>query len=431
MDYAQINNDDEDNASLTNPSSRFGFNNRMTFLNGLWAGGASANSDFAAIIWQLKLLGFNSIRLPFLFEDLKTPSAKIQGYCTKQSTLEDLAHRTVDPAYTGPVPSEIPAPSVPLPDVSTPGSCNLYIPGDGGLTIQRFLWTVQWIVANGMYVLVDYHPMGMEQTSFNAEAFVSAWEEVWSAIACLPNFRRDLEGRVFVDILNEPDSQWQGWQAKQGKAGMTELYLGVMDAIWELTPGAPIFFINGGGQGNYSGLNWGNGFVTDKKVIDEIFLSDANPFFQALMSKPYLDRVVISPHLYGPSVSHRKDFYKGPEWMESLDKSFGYLNKDGFCYKGRCKVFPVAIGEFGSKFENPEDLAHLADLADYLNAKGAGDTGGHNPINNWYYWCYNANSGDTGGLVDDSWMNLQWVKLRYLMDNLGLTPWYKQATKTQ
>lgn len=96
----------------------------------------------------------------------------------------------------------------------------------------------------------------MEQTSFNAEAFVSAWEEVWSAIACLQNFRRDLEGRVFVDILNEPDSQWQGWQAKQGKAGMTELYLGVMDALWELTPGAPIFFINGGGQGNYSGLNW-------------------------------------------------------------------------------------------------------------------------------------------------------------------------------
>jgi len=54
----------------------------------------------------------------------------------------------------------------------------------------------------------------------------------------------------------------------------------------------------------------GNGFVTDKKIIDEFFLSDANPFFQALMSKPYLDRVVISPHLYGPSVSHRKDFYK-------------------------------------------------------------------------------------------------------------------------
>lgn len=33
---------------------------------------------------------------------------------------------------------------------------------------------------------------------------------------------------------------------------MTELYLGVMDALWALTPGAPIFFINGGGQGAYA-----------------------------------------------------------------------------------------------------------------------------------------------------------------------------------
>jgi hypothetical protein len=33
---------------------------------------------------------------------------------------------------------------------------------------------------------------------------------------------------------------------------MTELYLGVMDALWAMTPGAPIFFINGGGQGAYA-----------------------------------------------------------------------------------------------------------------------------------------------------------------------------------
>jgi hypothetical protein len=38
-------------------------------------------------------------------------------------------------------------------------------------------------------------------------------------------------------------------------AGMTELYLGVMDALWAMTPGAPIFFINGGGQGAYA-VSW-------------------------------------------------------------------------------------------------------------------------------------------------------------------------------
>lgn len=34
---------------------------------------------------------------------------------------------------------------------------------------------------------------------------------------------------------------------------MTELYLGTMDALWEMTPGLPIFFVEGGGQGGYQG----------------------------------------------------------------------------------------------------------------------------------------------------------------------------------
>jgi hypothetical protein len=41
-------------------------------------------------------------------------------------------------------------------------------------------------------------------------------------------------------------------------------------------------------------------------------------------------------------------------------------------------------------------------------------------------WAYNANSGDTGGLVDETWQNFDWQKLSWMQDNLGLTPWYKQ-----
>jgi hypothetical protein len=60
---------------------RFGFNAHATYLHGLWAGQASANSDFAAIAWQFRLLGFNAIRLPFLFADLWTPAEMIGGGC--------------------------------------------------------------------------------------------------------------------------------------------------------------------------------------------------------------------------------------------------------------------------------------------------------------------------------------------------------------
>jgi hypothetical protein len=39
-------------------------------------------------------------------------------------------------------------------------------------------------------------------------------------------------------------------------------------------------------------------------------------------------------------------------------------------------------------------------------------------------WAYNANSGDTGGLVENDWQTFNWLKLRWLQDNLDLKPWY-------
>lgn len=35
------------------------------------------------------------------------------------------------------------------------------------------------------------------------------------------------------------------------------------------------------------------------------YISDANPFFSAVLSKPYLNNVMISPHYYGPAVSYQ------------------------------------------------------------------------------------------------------------------------------
>ncbi len=60
--------------------------------------------------------------------------------------------------------------------------------------------------------------------------------------------------------------------------------------------------MEGAGQGAI-GKNWGDGIATDPQIISSRGLSDPNPFFSALLQKPYIDQIIIGPHVYPPSIS--------------------------------------------------------------------------------------------------------------------------------
>lgn len=188
---------------------------------------------------------------------------------------------------------------------------------------------------------------GLEQHPYNQQQFVDSWTNLWSMVACLPNFKSDLANRVFVDVMNEPDSMGIKWEAANGRPGAHQLYLGTADALWQVTPDEVLFMFEGewhlapssprlqqlisassptlanvyracafwpmcmqatnsqtlackrlmplaclaAGTGQQAlGLNWGNGFVTDQDVISSRGLADANPFFLDLMSRPYVGK---------------------------------------------------------------------------------------------------------------------------------------------
>lgn len=83
------------------------------------------------------------------------------------------------------------------------------------------------------------------------------------------------------------------------------LYLAVMDAVTKVPNAAQtLFFVEGTGQNGFPGLNWGDGFVTDAQLVSRYGISDPNPFFQTLLTKPYLNQVGVSPHVYPPSVTY-------------------------------------------------------------------------------------------------------------------------------
>src|SRR5204863_6312911 len=98
-----------------------------------------------------------------------------------------------------------------------------------------------------------------------------------------------------------------------------------------------------------------------------------------ILHKPYIDQIVISPHVYPPSVTHASNDFQGEGLWNRMNSSFGYLTQQG--YEG--KVFPVAIGEFGSFFRESKDIQSLNDMTQYFQLTGAANDGMHKAIPHW------------------------------------------------
>ena len=80
----------------------------------------------------------------------------------------------------------------------------------------------------------------------------------------------------------------------------------------------------------------------------------------------------MAPHIYPPSISKATDKYEGSGLYDRLSKSFGSLNKDGYCLSdgSKCHKFAIAIGETGTAFEEHRDEPSMASFARYLTNTG-------------------------------------------------------------
>lgn len=223
----------------------FGFNVDLGMLNGLWAGGTDAATDFSKIAYQLSQLGFNAVRLPFAHNYLaKTDVWDPVRNCTILSE-RDLKLRLTDPqdisyrTWTLDLPDQL----APMQNKDK-AKCNTYLPTRSNT--DRFLFVIQQFVALGMYVVLDYQPQGLEQHPNNLSQFVGAWKSLWQKVTCLPNFNSDIAGRVFIDVMNEPDSMGIKWESQGNKPGAEQLYLATADALWKMSPNKMIFMLEGG-----------------------------------------------------------------------------------------------------------------------------------------------------------------------------------------
>jgi Endoglucanase len=110
----------------------------------------------------------------------------------------------------------------------------------------------------------------------------------------------------------------------------------------------------------------------------------------------YQNKLVYSPHDYGPTV-YNQPWFSGNYTYESLHKDCW---DDNWMYIYDDNIAPLLIGEWGGYMKEP-NLKWMTCMRKLIV---------DNKLNHTF-WCFNANSGDTGGLVLDDFKT--WDEEKY------------------
>ncbi len=107
-------------------------------------------------------------------------------------------------------------------------------------------------------------------------------------------------------------------------------------------------------------------------------------------------QIVYSPHDYGPAV-YAQPWFEGGFTYESLYEDYWH---DAWLYIDEDEIAPLLIGEWGG-FMTGDNLTWMTYMRQLIAEYHLNHT----------FWCFNANSGDTGGLVLDDFVT--WDSEKY------------------
>ena len=317
----------------------FGAETETRVVHGLWARSMTDMLD------QMKSLGFNAVRLPFC-----------------PTTLQSVATNSID------------------------FSKNPALQGLNSLQVLDVL--AGELEKRGMYFLMDHHRP--DCNAISPLWYINGYTEAqWIAdLKFVAGRYKDFRYFLGMDLKNEPYGAAR-WGSGNAAVDWNSAAERAAAAVLSVAPQA-LIFVEGVGDGSYcttvnSGIWWGG---------------NINPQLCAPLNIPP-DRLVLSPHVYGPDVFNQS-YFSAADFPNNLsaiwNSHFGDVQKQGYA---------VVLGETGGKYgaADPRDKTFQDTLFAYLKQRDLRDV---------FYWSWNPNSGDTGGILNDDWTTVRQDKVNLL-----------------
>ena len=339
----------------------FGYNTGTNTFDGLWA--CDLNTSIAAIADR----GFNLLRIPISSELIKNWS---NGN---------------------------------YPTANFNQATNSYLVGMNSLEI--FDYVIGQCRANGIKIMIDIHSAKTDSMGHMYNVWYNgniSEKDYLDSLAWIAGRYKNDDTIIAYDLKNEPHgkagesprAKWDGskdsdnWKYIAEKAA--KAVLDKNPNVLVMVEGIEIYPIDTKKNGDFSSTNMGDYYTTwwggNLRGVknDPVNLGK------------YQNKLVYSPHDYGPTV-YEQPWFKGGYTFESLYKDCWY---DNWFYIQKENIAPLLIGEWGGFMREP-NLTWMKYLRKLIK---------DNRINHTF-WCFNSNSGDTGGLVLDDFTT--WDEEKY------------------
>lgn len=351
----------------------FGYNTGTNIFDGLWS------CDLNTSLSEIANHGFNLLRIPFSSELILQWK---KGEYPKANYNDHI---------------------------------NSYLKGMNSLEI--FDYVIGQCRANGIKVMIDIHSAQTDASGHVVPLWYTeqiSQADYLASLSWIANRYKKDDTIIAYDLKNEPhgaagdknravwnDSKTSNnWKYIAEKAALTVLSKNPNALV--LVEGIQIYPKNTKTNKNYSSKNDGDYFNTwwggNLRGVKD---------FPVELGK-YQNQLVYSPHDYGPAV-YAQPWFKKSFTMDSLYKDCW---RDNWMYIHEDEIAPILIGEWGGFMTSP-NLKWMTYLRDFIIKNKLHHT----------FWCYNANSGDTGGLVLDDFTTWDEDKYKFVKKAL----WQKKG----